>query len=272
MITKQKPEYISVIDVSGWEHDAHYDRIHLDFVPDGVIAKASEYKWEDKWAKMHMDGAKLIGAKRGLYHFYRPRDLQAQIDTFFAVAEKCEAYVNGKWLFEIPPILDVEYSPNAKDKTAPRGNALAYEVKFLLDAMEKKTGLKPVIYTGKYYWANLFDAFGRPPKWCADYPLWVSAYPNNPDGMSKPYLQVGGWGDSWAMWQYSEAGRLPNAFPYDGVDLNIANPTWWETLSAAGKSQLPEQPPIDPPANGGEKVTIESVTIKLSDGRIEVLK
>lgn len=267
MTVKKRPEYISVIDVSGWEHDAHYDRIHLDFVPDGVIAKASEYKWEDKWAKMHMDGAKLIGAKRGLYHFYRPRDLTAQVNTFFGVAEKCGAWIDGKWLFEIPPILDVEYTPNPKDKTAPRGNTLAYEVKFLLDAFEARAGVKPMIYTGKYYWANLFDVFGRPPKWCADYPLWVSAYPNNPDGMSKPYLQVGGWGDSWAMWQYSEAGRLPNAFPYDGVDLNIANPVWWETLPNAGESPQPV-----PPTETSNEIIIESITVAMSDGKTQVLK
>lgn len=230
MIIKKRPEFISVIDVSGWEKDAHYDRIHLDFIPDGVIAKASQYKWEDKFAKMHMDGAKLIGAKRGLYHFYQPRDLAAQLMTFFSVAQKAGAWDSGKWLFEIPPILDVEYTPNAKDPKSIRGDALAYEVKFMLDEMEKMTGLKPVIYTGKYYWAWLNSRWGIPPKWSSDYPLWVSAYPNNPDGISKPYLEVGGWGKSWAMWQYSEAGRLPNAFPYDGVDLNIANPVWWDTL------------------------------------------
>lgn len=230
MIIKKRPDFISVIDVSAWEKDAQYDRIHLDFIPDGVIAKASEYRWKDPTAKFHMDGAKLIGAKRGLYHFFHPNDLQSQINTFFTVSQEAGGWDGQNWLFEIPPILDVEYTPPPKDKKAPRGDALAYQVKYLLDAFEGLTKLKPMIYTGKYYWANLNNRLGQPPKWTKDYALWLSAYPNNPDGMTKPYLTVGGWGDSWAMWQYSAAGILPNAFPYDGVDLNIANPEWWATL------------------------------------------
>ena len=236
---KKRPEFIPVIDVSAWEKDARYDKMHLDFIPDGVIAKASQYKWKDPTAKMHMDGAKLIGAKRGLYHFYQPHDLEAQVTTFFAVAQEASGWDGKKWLFEIPPILDVEYTPPAKDPKAPRGDALAYEVKYLLDAFEKLSGMKPVIYTGKYYWANLFNRLGQPPKWCSDYPLWVSAYPNEPDKYSAPYLEVGGWGKSWAMWQYDEAGRMPNAFPYDGVDLNIANPEWWKTLGESPTSEPP---------------------------------
>ena len=245
---KKSPDYISVIDVSNWEHDAYYERIHLDFIPDGIIAKASEYKWKDASAKKHMAGAALVGARRGLYHFYRPHDLQAQIATFLAVSEEAGALVGGRWVFEIPPILDVEYTPPPKDKNAPRGNALAYEVKFLLDAFEKVAGRKPVIYTGKYYWTNLNNALGQPPSWCKDYPLWVSAYPDDPDKHSKPYLQVGGWGDSWAMWQYSEAGVMKNAFPYDGVDLNIANPEWWNTLPLPNGGTTPTPEPTPAPA------------------------
>lgn len=239
MIIKKRPEFISVIDLSHWEKDVRYDRMHLDFIPDGIITKASEYVWKDPTAKMHMDGAKSLGVKRGLYHFYRPKDLERQLTTFFDVAMEAGCWDGERWLLEIPPILDVEFTPNPKDPKDPRGNALAYEVKYLLDGMEKKTGLKPVIYTGKYYWANLFNALGQPPKWCSDYPLWVSAYPDEPDKFSKPYLTVGGWGDSWAMWQYSAAGRMINAFPYDGVDVNIANPDWWNTLPSVG-SDIPD--------------------------------
>jgi len=246
MNIKKAPNFISVIDVSAWEKDARYDKMHLDFVPNGIIAKASEYKWKDPTAKMHMDGANLVGSYRGLYHFYHPKDLQAQVDTYFAVAAEAGAWVDGKWKFEIPPILDVEYTPPPKDKNAPRGNALAYEVKWLLDAFEAKTKMKPVIYTGKYYWANLNNALGMAPSWSKDYPLWVSAYPFDPDKFDAPYLEVGGWGKSWAMWQYSEAGIMKNSFPYDGVDLNIANPAWWGTLTPVISDPPEEDPDTEP--------------------------
>lgn len=262
---KKAPEYISVIDVSAWEKDARYDKMHLDFIPDGVIAKASEYTWKDPTAKFHMDGARLIGARRGLFHFYRPHDLERQIEVFFTVASEAGAWDGRNWLLEIPAILDVEYTPNPKDKKAPRGNALAYEVKYMLDAFENKIGMKPMIYTGKYYWANLFNALGQPPKWCMDYPLWVSAYPDNPELHSKPYLQVGGWGASWAMWQYSEAGIMKNAFPYDGVDLNIANPVWWNTLPKPGAAQIPV-PQEDEPTPEQPKSKIDKIVVHF-DGK-----
>lgn len=266
---KKSPDFISCLDLSHWEKDVFYDRMHLDFIPDAIITKASEYKWKDATAKMHMAGAKSLGVVRGLYHFYHPHDLDAQINTFFEVAKEAGCWDGTNWLIELPPILDVEYTPNPKDPKDVRGNALAYEVKYILDAFEKKTGLKPIIYTGKYYWAHLNNRLGQPPSWSKDYPLWVSAYPDEPDKHSKPYLQVGGWGDSWAIWQYSEAGRLPHAFPYDGVDLNIINPVYWATIK---KSDLPLPDlgnPTDPdsPSNDGNVLTYEQ---GVKDGRAQM--
>lgn len=228
------------IDISMWEADIDWEK--LSPVPAIVIAKFSEYKWEDRLAVAHYQNAGKIGAKRSGYHFFRPNDVQSQIDKFLEVAHKAGAY-DGKWLAELPPILDAEYAPPQRTrgmKESPiSGSALAYQYKVWLDGVEKATGIRPIIYTNQNYWNYTKDWLGRFPSWSSDYKLWVAWYPDQPDKFDKPPASViPSCFRDVVMWQYDEAGRLQGVL-YDGVDLNWISPGFLASLGLESKPQIP---------------------------------
>lgn len=225
------------IDISAWERTINWNV--LSPRPLLVIAKASEYKWEDAYLTEHWKNMTIFGAPRGAYHFFRANDVQAQVDKYLAQCRLVGALVNGVWKAEIPPILDAEYAPPATPKkkpkgwvSPPRGTQLAGQYKTWLDLVEKATGVRPIIYTNINYWNYTHDWLGKPPSWTRDYKLWLAYYPDRKDDFplpTKAMLPAGWLLEDVVMWQYAEDGRLVG-IPYDGVDLNWISPAWLESL------------------------------------------
>lgn len=252
-----------IIDVSHWEAEIRWAQ--LSPKPDGVIIKASEYKWTDPLTKSHWAGATSIGVPRGLYHFYRPHDIAAQVSTFLSVAQSVGAYDGKKWLAEIPPVLDAEFAPPRPPKKRPagyvdppEGAGLASQYKAWLDLVETATKCRPMIYTSRNFWGYTLDWAGRPPAWTSDYDLWVGWYPDVKDAHSSPPASIlpAGWNYA-ALWQYAEDGRIAG-IPYDGVDLNL--PADW-FMKKIGKPVEPEAPaPSEPPAPPAETTWTISIS------------
>lgn len=114
----------------------------------------------------------------------------------------------------------------------PRGTQWAMQIKQWLDAVERWSNQKPVIYTSLNFWSFTCGAQGAPPAWTNDYPLWVAWYPpkksiDNRAGPS-PDRMPAGW-KNFALWQYSKSGRTDG---YLANDLNIVSANFMATLDA----------------------------------------
>jgi len=206
-----------VIDISLWEPLIYWER--LDPQPDGVIMKASQNNFIDPSVKQHCSDLSTRTYKRGLYHFLVQDDIAKQVKTYLDLCREVGALDGDTWLFEFPPVLDVEVKYTISREKA------AGQVKAWLDAVESATHRKPMIYTSQNFWNNyicsllLFQTI--PPKWTSDYPLWVAQYYNNPDLHDEPAPLPMGWTD-WVGWQYYDAYVFPNnAIPFNGCDVNV---------------------------------------------------
>ncbi len=227
-----------VIDLSAWEHDTDWEAQAGD-APLLMITRLTLGKdYVDAFAGSHIEGARSIGSKVGVYHFLEYNDIQPQIDNFLEAAIDCGALVPGAWTLDVPPILDVEMAPSSNDD--PQGASWAYQIEVWLDAVEAATGVRPWIYTNINYWKQTFDRNGNPPAWTNGYRLWVAQYFDQPDLHEVPSPLPAGWTD-WILWQYSAAGIIPLC-RYDGVDLNKASDQLLADLGAT-----PEPPPTGEP-------------------------
>ena len=228
-----------VVDIS------HYDPLNgepLDPRILGVFMKASQGKsYKDPTCKANFE--RSAGRKRGLFHFFEtdPYDshVSLQIDNFMDVATTAGAFLNGAWLAEYEPCLDVEYDPG---QFGLHGEALQKQVKIQLDEMEIRTTFIPIIYTSKRFWKYLmtnlmwmpylvdgveyWDWFptgaSKFPSWTSRYKLWVAQYPlpQYVDDHNAPAYLPDGWLEWW-LWQYSDKGKMAGSNEY--IDLNLLN-------------------------------------------------
>lgn len=137
---------------------------------------------------------KSVGMMRGAYHFFRPAtDVQRQVDNFLRTV-KLEAG-------DFPPVLDIESTGNLAS------GEIIDRMTLWLDAVEKETGFRPIIYTYPGFWEKLGT------KRFADYPLWIAHYTT----AESPWVP-GGW-NSWLFWQYTDRGRVSGVS--GNVDINI---------------------------------------------------
>lgn len=245
-----------IIDLSGWERDAYWDRQAAD-PPLLMITRLTLGKsYVDPMAGSHVSGARSIGSMAGVYHFMEFNDVQGQIDNFLNAARSLGFLVEGRWMLDVPPVLDVEKTPNGRSLRAvqthnpkrgqippweqkpaalhkvletfssdPEGDSWAYQIKTWLDAVGHACGISPLapqwIYTSINYWRFTYSREGKPPAWTGDYKLWVAQYFDQPDLHEAPSGLPDGW-DAFYLWQYAADGILP-LLPYDGVDVNKAS-------------------------------------------------
>lgn len=149
-------------------------------------------KFDMNWAN-----AKAAGVPRGGYHYYKFNiDPTAQANLF------CSKLLPDKG--ELPPVVDVE------DTTAP---ADATKLKQFIDLVTVRLGVRPVVYTGTWFWNNA--RWGGPVTWAKDYDLWIAFY----SAVSAPVIPSD-WA-TWKYWQYSSTGRVAGI--NGNVDLNRTN-------------------------------------------------
>jgi len=135
------------------------------------------------------------GLMRGAYHFYYPsRDAGKQADNFIRMVKLGSG--------DLPPVVDIEYS-NGKSK-----KKICDDLKVFLNRLEKKYGVKPVLYTNIHFYSTYlegsFDA----------YPLWIAGYFEH-DRFYNEFKTP------WHFWQHSENGKVDGI--RGSVDFNVFN-------------------------------------------------
>ena len=224
---------VAGIDISMWEPDKVIDWSKMDPRVMVVIAKFSEYSWKDPEVQKHCFRLANMAYKRGGYHFLHEDDIPKQVDTFLRVSREVGALIGKKWMFEVPPILDVEVKARIK------GDHFADQIYTWLNMVENACGVKPMIYTSEHFWNDFVCKYVNghliPPYWTSDYKLWVAQYPwpVNLNNTPAPRKLPAGW-DKWVGWQYFDAYRF-QAIKYNGCDVNLIDQEWFDSLGSNGK-------------------------------------
>jgi lysozyme len=141
--------------------------------------------------------ARKAGLARGAYHFYVTEDdPERQAALFLSQL--------GDDPGELPPAVDVELLGHHTDTSTMSASLLRF-----LEALEQKTGTRPIIYTESGFWDRYYDAA------FSAYPLWLSEF-----GVIMPKTPFG-W-DSWLFWQHRENVAIPGV--EKSADLNLLHP------------------------------------------------
>jgi len=176
------------IDVSKWQADIDWADVKADGVKYAFIRVSHGVNTIDAFFDDNWEGAGAQGILRGAYQFFEPgQNAMTQADILL---DRMGPLQPG----DLPPVIDVESHGNLP------AAEVAAAVKTWVDHVEAELGVKPIVYTGRYFWQD----YVKSPAF-ADYPLWIAHYTS---GCPNLPLQ---WAD-WTFHQYSDKGSV------DGVD------------------------------------------------------
>lgn len=214
-----------------------------------IKATQGDYTTESTFAD-NWKNAKSAGILRSAYHFFDgAKDGVAQANYFLGVV--------GPDHGELPAMLDIE-CPTADTKGASQSNcegfagasgfptdggipALRDEVFAWLDAVEKATGKKPIVYS----YVSWFDSTGVNDAKLADYPLFISNIATSCPDIPTPWTTV-------TFWQYQTTGGIAPGIKGDcdldrwmGDALSLQTfafgaPDAGPTQTDAGKATFPD--------------------------------
>lgn len=139
-----------------------------------------------------------VGMVRGAYQFFR--STKDPIEFADIMLDRMGPLGPG----DIAPVIDVEATNDATPEE------MAAKVAAWIEHVEQKTGRRPLIYTGKYFWNDNVKTTAL-----KDYPLWHAQYtsaecPNIAEAWSQ-----------WAIWQFTSSGMHPGIT--GNVDTNRLN-------------------------------------------------
>lgn len=219
-----EPEYpegynVRGIDISHYQNNIKWEKLRNASLNNDpvrfIIIKATEGKdlYDDDFNDNFFQ-AQQNDFIRGAYHFFVPGvDAEAQAKFYLHQVH----LVPG----DLPPVLDIE-------KIGKLTKAqLQKDVKKWLDIVEKKYGIKPILYTSYKFKKDYLDSpvFN-------EYPYWIAHY----------YINKLEYKGDWVMWQHTDCGKVDGIKGF--VDCNIFNGTVkdLEAFTLKEKEELvPEQ-------------------------------
>lgn len=147
------------------------------------------YHIRDSLARSH-------GLVTGAYHYFTmEKDINSQLKNFFETVKWSKG--------DLPPALDVEN----KDEIKKYGiNQFQESVLFWLDAVEKKMGVRPIIYTNDYF---IKEDYLNSPMF-EKYDFWTARYSYN--FYAPP-------SSTWNFWQRTDSARIKGCDSY--IDVNL---------------------------------------------------
>jgi lysozyme len=203
------PNTVMGIDVSHYQPRVRWDLVAARGYK-FCFAKAGDGKSPNKTEMYdsHRLSAKESGLLFGSYFFMRfGKDPVAQAENFLKIT-------GGVKVGELPLVLDIEW-----DKTNPKysegktmDEAAASDALTILDALERETGITPIIYTS---WP-FFCGFEAPERFFR-YPLWCPAYAVDAPKVPLPWR-------SWTFWQQADQPDFAREVTGDPhLDINAFN-------------------------------------------------
>jgi lysozyme len=173
--------------------------IKFAFIKASDGATFADPGFADAW-----NGATRADIPHGAYHFFRPKkSVQEQVDNFLSAYSSVDAG-------QLPPALDVENPGKINIFKGLSAKKSVDKVLSWLEAIEEKTGQRPLIYTNSGTVNHILHNDAR----LAKYPLWFSQPPPSERLTPAPF-------DKRTFWQYNTHGRVPGIS--DNVDLDLFN-------------------------------------------------
>lgn len=169
------------VDVSHHQSPDSVPWKHVAMESSFAYVRATYGTAKDRATAKHVERARGVGMRVGLYHFFRM--VQNITDQLRALKEQAEACAYG--VGDLAPVLDIEDDPKVAD-VAPAWSESAAQV---ASAIRAHFG-ECVVYITQRDWGRL----GRP-RWVLDRPLWVAHWTS----AEKPATPGG---RPWALWQY----------------------------------------------------------------------
>lgn len=227
----------TVVDLSHHNTVTDFKRLKLSGVQ-GVIHKATEgASFVDKVYGRRRNEAVQAGLLWGAYHFFKPGNVQAQVDHFLNVALSDNLVISGQ---------DILLCLDHEDKACTINDVVTF-----LQLIEKRTGRKAVLYSGHVLKEQLGSSVHT---YLASHRLWLAQY--GPTPVSPPAFAKGPW-----LWQYTDKGEVPGVVaPTDlnhSFALDLAG-EWSGRVPPQG-AQVPS-PPVgsQPPVAKPKIVNVEA--------------
>lgn len=219
------------IDVSHYQGAIDWAKVKAAGISFVFIKATEGTTLQDDQFAANWAGAKAQGILRGAYHYFiNSLDPTTQAQAFLKVL--------GKDLGELPPVVDVE------DKNTPGDpdHLLAF-----CQTVQAATGVKPIIYTGKWYWDDQ-QYWDHAFHWTGGNDLWIADY----SGAPAPALPSD-W-TTWRFWQSGQAGTAPASGSVAGISAPVDLDTFNGTIAdlqayAASIVPSPTSPPTPPPSS-----------------------
>jgi lysozyme len=218
---------LSGIDVSKWQGDVNWTKVAQSGVKFAFVRVSHGVNTIDQWFESNWQEAHEAGLHVGAYQYFEPgQSADAQADIMI---EKIGTLQPG----DLPPVIDVESHGNLS------ATQVAAAVTKWVQRVEAATGVKPIIYTGRFFWQDYVktQAF-------ASYPLWIAHYTNNCPNLPSQ------WSD-WAFHQYTDKGTVSGVS--GPTDMNRFNGDANALLGFAigGDVDEPDEPDEPMPAGCG---------------------
>lgn len=204
------------IDVSRYQGDIDWQKVaesgvKFVFIRVGYRTYGSGVITADPLAQANYQGAKDAGLKVGVYFF-------SQATNALEAMEEADWTMDAisDWQLDLPVVYDWELpAPDARTKDVTAGQLTAYTRIF--NRILTNNGYSVMLYFNRHHAAERLYMHRL-----LDMPHWFAMYTNS---MTYPY--------DFAIWQYSQTGRVPGI--QGDVDLNIMLPgtELWEIT--AGK-------------------------------------
>lgn len=186
------------VDVSDYQGSVDWSRVRNDGIAFAFVRVSDGLNYRDSRFAANWSGARGAGLVRSAYQFFRPgQDATAQADLLI---DAIGALAPG----DLPPAIDVEATSGLSAAT------IAARAQVWSDRVEARLGVKPIVYTGKYFWEDSVGASSR----FVDQPLWVAQYTSQCPDLPAPWAR-------WAFWQYTDSGAVDGIA--GGVDTNRFN-------------------------------------------------
>ena len=189
------------IDISRYQPDVDWTTLKAINVDKDTVAfqfvfiKATEgLFWEDPTFDENWNDATEHNIVRGAYHYFKPNsNALLQAKNFISSVKLKKG--------DLPPVIDIEEAGKKNKKE------LVGSLKIYVAAIEKKYGVKPIIYSNINFIENyLADDFKT-------YKFWVAHYYVDDLKISNDI--------NWVFWQYHDRAHLINSA--SGFDVNVFN-------------------------------------------------
>ncbi len=205
------------IDVSKWQGAINWPKVKAAGVEFAFVRLSDGANYRDAYFTTNWNATKANGIIRGAYQFFRPtQNVTTQADMMIAAIG---TYTPG----DLPPVIDVEDAGGLSAAT------VAARVRTWVDRVEGALHVKPIVYTGKYFWR---DEVGGPTSFAGN-PLWIAQYTSLCPDLPAPWAR-------WTFWQHTDSGSIPGIS--GGVDSNKFNGSLAELRAFAMGTGTPPPP------------------------------